>query len=114
MTNLKRYDVITQISTGLSRETVEALLNLVMEIDILQARSKTEPLLEFSIAYSDLLYRDPRYRITNSRTSGAPTIDARLTLTGQHSSLDRVEEMFSDTDTALSCDQLTALESHSL
>jgi hypothetical protein len=39
-------------------------------------------LLEFFLTYCDFLYLDPRYRITDSRTSGAPTIDAGLTLTG--------------------------------
>jgi hypothetical protein len=39
-------------------------------------------LLDFFAAYFDFLYLDRRYRITNSRTSGAPTIDAGLTLTG--------------------------------
>ena len=39
-------------------------------------------LLEFFTAYFDFLYLDPRYRITNSRTSGVATIDAGLTLTG--------------------------------
>ncbi len=39
-------------------------------------------LLEFFSAYCSFLYLDPRYRITDSRTSGAPTIDAGLTLTG--------------------------------
>lgn len=39
-------------------------------------------LLEFFVAHFGFLYLDPRYRITDSRTSGAPTIDAGLTLTG--------------------------------
>lgn len=40
-------------------------------------------LLEFFAEHFGFLYLDPRYRITDSRTSGAPTIDAGLTLTGQ-------------------------------
>jgi hypothetical protein len=39
-------------------------------------------LLEFFLRYFDFLYLDPRYHITNSRTSGAASIDAGLTLTG--------------------------------
>ncbi|EUA42880.1 hypothetical protein I552_7621 [Mycobacterium xenopi 3993] len=39
-------------------------------------------LLSFFLAYCDFLYLDPRYRITDSRTSGAATVDAGLTLTG--------------------------------
>ena len=39
-------------------------------------------LLVFFLRYCDFLFLDPRYRITDSRTSGAPTIDAGLTLTG--------------------------------
>ncbi|MCV7402294.1 hypothetical protein H7K24_19335 [Mycobacterium fragae] len=39
-------------------------------------------LLEFFLRYCDFLYLDPQYRITDSRTSGAATIDAGFTLTG--------------------------------
>ena len=39
-------------------------------------------LLEYFLKYFDFLYSDPRYRITDSRTSGAQTIDAALTLSG--------------------------------
>ena len=39
-------------------------------------------LLEFFVEHFGFLYLDPDYRITESRTSGAPTIDAGLTLTG--------------------------------
>lgn len=39
-------------------------------------------LLEFFVEHFGFLYLDPDYRITDSRTSGAPTIDAGLTLTG--------------------------------
>jgi hypothetical protein len=39
-------------------------------------------LLEFFLRYCDFLYLNPRYRITDSRTSGAATTDAALTLTG--------------------------------
>jgi hypothetical protein len=123
-------------------------------------------LLEFFAAYFDFLYLDPRYRITNSRTSGVPTIDAGLTLTGPglswsihnnrgklgigvapttladspenwfrisvisqyldnseeaiidptimvawaRKNLNRIEDIFSDANTAKSCEQLRALE----
>lgn len=40
-------------------------------------------LLEFFVEHFGFLYLDPHYRITDSRTSGAPTIDAGLTLTGR-------------------------------
>jgi hypothetical protein len=39
-------------------------------------------LLEYFLRNFDFLYSDPRYRITDSRTSGAQTIDAALTLSG--------------------------------
>lgn len=39
-------------------------------------------LLEFFLNYFDFLYLDPRYRVTDSTTSGNPMIDASLTLTG--------------------------------
>lgn len=39
-------------------------------------------LAEFLIANFVFLYLDPRYRITDSSTSGVATIDAGLTLTG--------------------------------
>ncbi len=39
-------------------------------------------LLEFYLYYCQFLYLDPQYRLTDSRTSGAATIDAGLTLTG--------------------------------
>lgn len=39
-------------------------------------------LLEFFLHYFDFLYLDPRYRVTDSTTSGNPTINASLTLTG--------------------------------
>lgn len=39
-------------------------------------------LLEFFLYYFDFLYLDTRYRITDSMTSGNPTINASLTLTG--------------------------------
>jgi hypothetical protein len=39
-------------------------------------------LLEFYLEYFDFLYLDPDYRITDSRTSGRPTIDAGFDLTG--------------------------------
>ncbi|ORA85355.1 hypothetical protein K3U93_00130 [Mycobacterium malmoense] len=39
-------------------------------------------LLEFFLQYFDFLYLDPRYRITDSKTSGSQTINASLTLTG--------------------------------
>jgi hypothetical protein len=39
-------------------------------------------LLEFFIEYFDFLYLDARYRITDSKTSGVATIDARLNLSG--------------------------------
>jgi hypothetical protein len=39
-------------------------------------------LLQFYLQYLDFLYLDPRYRITNSATSGDPVINASLTLTG--------------------------------
>ena len=45
-------------------------------------------LLQFYLQYLDFLYLDPRYRITNSATSGNPTINASLTLTGPVISLD--------------------------
>ena len=38
-------------------------------------------LLEFYLKYLDFLYLDPRYRITDSRTSGVATNGASLTLT---------------------------------
>jgi hypothetical protein len=40
-------------------------------------------LLEIFLGYFDFLYLDPQYRITDSSTSGSPTIDAQLVLTGQ-------------------------------
>lgn len=39
-------------------------------------------LLEFYLQYCNFLYLDPRYRITNSKTSENPAINAALTLTG--------------------------------
>jgi hypothetical protein len=39
-------------------------------------------LLEFYLKYLDFLYLDPRYRITDSSTTGVATNDASLTLTG--------------------------------
>jgi hypothetical protein len=39
-------------------------------------------LLEYFLHYCDFLYLDPRYRITNSKTSGAATNNASLQLTG--------------------------------
>jgi len=39
-------------------------------------------LLEFFLKYFDMLYLDPRYHITDSRTRGLETIDASLRLTG--------------------------------
>lgn len=40
-------------------------------------------LLGVLLEYFDFLYLDPQYRITDSSTSGSPTIDAQLVLTGQ-------------------------------
>lgn len=40
-------------------------------------------LLEIFLGYFDFLYLDPQYRITDSSTSGSPTINAQLVLTGQ-------------------------------
>ncbi|OBH99461.1 hypothetical protein [Mycobacterium sp. E2733] len=37
-------------------------------------------LLQFYLQYFDFLYLDPRYRITDSSTSGNPTINASLTV----------------------------------
>lgn len=39
-------------------------------------------LLRFYLQYLDFLYLDPRYHITDSATSGNPTINASLTVTG--------------------------------
>lgn len=39
-------------------------------------------LLEYFLRHFEVLYLDPRYRITNSRSRGLPTIDAFLELTG--------------------------------
>jgi hypothetical protein len=39
-------------------------------------------LLEFFLRYLEVLYLDPSYRITNSSTSGSPTENASLRLTG--------------------------------
>jgi hypothetical protein len=39
-------------------------------------------LLDFYVRYFDFLYLDPRYHITDSTTSGDPTINASLRLTG--------------------------------
>jgi hypothetical protein len=39
-------------------------------------------LLEFFLRYLGVLYLDPGYRITNSSTSGSPTENASLRLTG--------------------------------
>lgn len=39
-------------------------------------------LLEYFLRYFDLLYLDPRYRITDSSTSGVATNNASLRLTG--------------------------------
>ena len=39
-------------------------------------------LLEFLLRYLDFFYLDPRYRITNSTTSGVANINASLRLTG--------------------------------
>ncbi|ALM18168.1 hypothetical protein DDJ48_21485 [Mycobacteroides abscessus] len=39
-------------------------------------------LLEFYLRHLEFLYLDPRYRITNSRTTGVATNNAWLTLTG--------------------------------
>lgn len=40
-------------------------------------------LLKILLKYFDFLYLDPQYRFTDSSTSGSPTIDAQLVLTGQ-------------------------------
>lgn len=39
-------------------------------------------LLEFFLRYCDFLYLDPRYRITDSSTTGVPNNNASLNLTG--------------------------------
>ena len=39
-------------------------------------------LLEYFLKYFDILYLDPRYRITNSSTTGVATNNASLTMTG--------------------------------
>jgi hypothetical protein len=39
-------------------------------------------LLEYFLNYFELLYLDPRYRITNSSTNGAASNDASLAMTG--------------------------------
>lgn len=39
-------------------------------------------LLEYFLRHFEVLYLDPRYRITNSRSRGLPAIDAFLELTG--------------------------------
>lgn len=39
-------------------------------------------LLEFYLQYLDFIYLDPKYRITNSKTTGSATINAALTLAG--------------------------------
>ncbi|MGE2816995.1 hypothetical protein ACQI5H_17900 [Mycobacterium heidelbergense] len=43
---------------------------------------KMKTLLEYFLKYFDVLYLDPRYRITDSVTSGVATNNASLTLTG--------------------------------
>jgi hypothetical protein len=45
-------------------------------------------LLEFYLKYMDFLYLDPRYRITDSRTTGVATNGASLTLTSPITSWD--------------------------
>jgi hypothetical protein len=45
-------------------------------------------LLEFFLYYLDFLYLDPRYHVTDSTTSGDPTTNASLTLTGPLISLE--------------------------
>jgi hypothetical protein len=44
--------------------------------------TNTKTLLEYFLTYFKFLYSDPRYRIMDSRTSGASTVDAGLTLRG--------------------------------
>ena len=39
-------------------------------------------LLEFFLKYFDHLYQNPKYHITNSKTSGANAINASITVTG--------------------------------
>jgi hypothetical protein len=62
-------------------------------------------LLEFYLQYLDFLYLNPRYRITNSSTSGVATNDASLTLTGPETSWqianDRGQILFSVAPTEL-------------
>jgi hypothetical protein len=43
---------------------------------------KMKTLLEYFLKYFDFLYLDPRYRITNSSTSGVASNNASLTITG--------------------------------
>jgi hypothetical protein len=65
-------------------------------------------LLEFFTKYLDFLYLDPRYRITNSSTSGVATNDASLTLTGPETTWqianDRGQILFSVAPTELAND----------
>jgi hypothetical protein len=49
-------------------------------------------LLEFYLKYMDFLYLDPRYRITDSRTTGVATNGASLTLTSPITSWDLVND----------------------
>jgi hypothetical protein len=62
-------------------------------------------LLEFFLQYLDFLYLDPRYRITNSSTSGIATNGASLTLTGPETTWqianDRGQILFSVAPTKL-------------
>ncbi|GAB5010660.1 hypothetical protein JHV666_27380 [Mycobacterium avium subsp. hominissuis] len=62
-------------------------------------------LLEFLLKHFDFLYLDPRYRITDSSTTGVATSGASLTLSGPttswHISNDRGNIAFSVAPTAL-------------
>lgn len=48
----------------------------------LKEAGKVKTLLQFYLQYLSFLYLDPRYHITDSTTSGNPTINASLTMTG--------------------------------
>lgn len=62
-------------------------------------------LLEFFLKYLDFFYLDPRYRITDSSTTGVATNDASLTLTSPTTSWlianDRGQILFSVAPTKL-------------
>jgi hypothetical protein len=65
-------------------------------------------LLEFYLKYQDFLYLDPRYRITDSSTTGVATNGASLTLrsslTSWHMSNDRGQILLSAAPTKLAAE----------